>query len=161
VRAARFDGTSVLVLSGLFALIAAAAHDTTGAGAGVAIAAAGAMELHGAGLLRSFDERGMRWLLASQMFLMALILAYALYRLNHASVADTKAAFKGLYTAEQIDQLRSAADAANLTPDDAIRLFNSVLWGAVGAGTVVYQGGMSLYYRSRRAAVAAALREGD
>jgi len=161
LRTARFDGTIVLVLSGAFALIAAAAHDTTGACTGVAIAAAGAMELHGAGLLRSLDEKGMRWLIASQLFLMVFVLAYAFFRLNHASIGETKAVFRSLYTTEQLDQLRSAAGEAKLTPDDALRLFNSTLWAAVGIGTVIYQGGMSIYYRSRRAAVASALREGD
>jgi hypothetical protein len=48
-----------------------------------------------------------------------------------------------------------------LTSDDALRLFNSTLWSAVSIGTVIYQGGMSIYYRRRRAAVATALQEGD
>ena len=160
LRTAQFDGTIVLVLSGAFALIAAAAHDVTGAGTGIAIAAAGTMELHGAGLLRNSKEKGMRWLVASQLFLMALVLAYAWYRLNHISIPETKAVFRSLYTPEQLAQLRSAAAEANLTPDDAVRLFNATLWSAVSIGTVIYQGGMSIYYRRRRAAVATALQEG-
>jgi len=161
LRTAKFDGTIVLVLSGAFALIAAAAHDVTGAGTGIAIAAAGTMELHGAGLLRNCEQKGMRWLAASQLFLMALVLAYAWYRLNHISIPETKAVFRSMYTPEQLAQLRSAASEANLTSDDALRLFNSTLWSAVSIGTVIYQGGMSIYYRRRRAAVATALQEGD
>ena len=140
-------------------MVAAADHDVTGAVTGIAIAAAGAMELHGAGLLRNFDEKGMRWLIASQLFLMAFILAYACYRLNTLSIAETKAVFGSVYTPEQVDEFRSVAREANLTPDDALRLFNTTLWGAVGIGTVIYQGGMSIYYNRRRAAVVTALEE--
>src|SRR5580700_100147 len=53
LRVARFDGVSVLVLAGFFALVSAASGDVSGAAFGLLIAAAGAIELHGMGLLRA------------------------------------------------------------------------------------------------------------
>ena len=50
---------------------------------------------------------------------------------------------------------------SNLTPDEALRQLKSIFCDAVVIGTVIYQGGMSIYYSRRRAAVAAALQEGD
>ncbi len=161
LRTARFDGTTVLFLSGAFALIAAAAHDTTGACTGVAIAAAGAMELHGAGLLRNFDEKGMRWLIASQLFLLVCVLAYADYRLNHFSVAETKALIKSVEPPELLAEARNSLSNQGLSADEALREFNGLAWAAIGIGTLIYQGGMAVYYRRRRAAVASALREGE
>jgi hypothetical protein len=160
LRTARLDGTTVLVLSGAFALLAAASHDVNGAGTGVAIAAAGAMELHGAGLLRKFDEKGMRWLIGSQLFLMACIFAYTYFWLNHVSVAEIKASLKGI-SPDQLDQFREVVKEQNLTPDEALRQLKLLFCGAVAFGTLIYQGGMSIYYSRRRAAVAAALHEGN
>jgi hypothetical protein len=151
----------VLFISGAFALIAAAAHDTTGACTGVAIAAAGAMELHGAGLLRNFDEKGMRWLIASQLFLLVCVLAYADYRLNHFSVAETKALIKSVEPPELLAEARNSLSNQGLSADEALREFNGLAWAAISVGTLIYQGGMAVYYRRRRAAVASALREGD
>ncbi|MGD1030126.1 MAG: hypothetical protein ABSA05_03210 [Opitutaceae bacterium] len=161
LRTARLDGTIVLVLSGAFAVIAAAAHDVIGAGTGIAIAAAGAMELHGTGLLRRFEEKGMRWLIASQLFLMACILAYVSLWLNQVPIEQIKASIRSLYTPDQLAQLRSMTRDSNLTPDEALRQLKSFFCDAVVIGTVIYQGGMSIYYSRRRAAVAAALQEGD
>ena len=159
LRTARLDGTMVLVLSGAFALLAASTHDLSGAAAGLVIAAAGAMELHGAGLLNNREDKGMRWLIGSQLFLLLAILGYASLRLNQASVDEMKTLFKSVYTPEQLAQLRTAARDSGLAADDALRLFNSAVWGAISIGTLIYQGGMSIYYRRRRAAVSAALRE--
>src|SRR5271165_2118927 len=81
LRVARFDGMSVLVLAGFFALVSAASGDVSGAAFGLLIAAAGAVELHGMGLLRAADRRGMSWLVGSQLYLMSVVLGYVGYRL--------------------------------------------------------------------------------
>src|SRR5215212_4806798 len=63
LRLARFDGMGALVLGGMFALVAAANRDFPFAAIGLLAAGAGAVELHGAALLREGEPRGMRWLL--------------------------------------------------------------------------------------------------
>src|SRR5678816_1370684 len=74
LRLARFDGMGALVLGGMFALFAAAARDFPFAAIGLLAAGAGAVELHGAALLRQGDRRGMQWLVASQPYLLLVIL---------------------------------------------------------------------------------------
>src|SRR5215213_5511646 len=81
LRLARFDGMGALVLGGMFALFAAAARDFPFAAIGLLASGAGAVELHGVALLRQGDPRGMRWLVASQPFLLAVILCYCALRL--------------------------------------------------------------------------------
>jgi hypothetical protein len=80
-RLARRDGLSVLMIAGAFALLTAAMGDRTGTAIGLLVSAAGAVELHGAHLLREGETRAMRWLIASQFYLMAVILAYCALRL--------------------------------------------------------------------------------
>src|ERR1035438_1467270 len=91
LRVARFDGASVLGLAGAFALVSAAFRDVTGAVIGLLVAAAGAIELHGASLLRSCDLKGVRWLLGSQLYLLAVILAYCAFRLARPDIASWRA----------------------------------------------------------------------
>jgi membrane-bound ClpP family serine protease len=161
LRTARFNGTSVLFISGGCALLAAALHNVTGAVTGVVIAAAGAMELYGAGLLRNFEKNGMRWLVGSQLFLLTCILFYANYRLNHFSIADTKAFFKSVEPPEALAEVRRSLKNAGVSADDALREFNGFASFLISVGSVIYQGGMAIYYRTRQAAVITALQEGD
>ncbi len=149
----RFDGISVLAVAGGCALISAAAHDLTGAVVGLIVAGAGAIELHGAALLRHGAERGMKWLVGSQLFLMAAILGYVAFRL---ASPDT-AALQKLVTPEIADQIQQAG----MTVEQFITGKLHLVYFAVAAATVLYQGGMSVYYLRRRAAVAQALLEED
>jgi len=151
VRTAKFDGTGILVISGAFALASASVHDVTGAEVGLLVAAAGAMELHGAGLIRNGERRGTDWLVASQLFLLAIILGYVGWRLQRMDIAPMRA----LLTGEQ----RGAILNAGLTVDDFLRLVYRATYGIFGAASLLYQGGLSLYYYRRRTAVAAALND--
>jgi len=92
-RIARFDGLSVLIVAGGFALLSAASKDISGAVIGLLIAAAGAIELHGVALLR-VGRDGMRWLVSSQLYLMAVILAYAGFRLPTSRARPPSRSFR-------------------------------------------------------------------
>ena len=80
LRVARLDGLSVLVISGVFALVSALAGDGLGAVVGLLVAGAGAVELHGATLLEHGEPRGIDWLTGSQGFLLATIALYCALR---------------------------------------------------------------------------------
>jgi len=71
LKVARFDGMSVLILAGLFALVSAAELDVSGTIWGILITAAGAVELRGVKLLKA-RKPGMQWLIASQLYLCLL-----------------------------------------------------------------------------------------
>jgi hypothetical protein len=154
LRVARFDGVSVLFLAGFFALVSAASGDVSGAAFGLLIAAAGAVELHGMGLIKAADRRGMSWLIGSQLYLMSVVLGYVGYRIANP---DSDPIMKVAKTA-----LASEIRQAGMDPEQFMAEFPRelrLLYLAVAALTVLYQGGMALYYMRRRAAVEAAVDE--
>jgi hypothetical protein len=164
LRVARFDGISVLGFAGACALVSAAMGDVAEAIVGLIVAAAGAIELHGATLLRLGNFRGMRWLVSSQAYLMSAILGYAALKLQHPDVA-TLHRIMTQYSAtagqDAMDQLNAQLQEQGMTMDQALVGFLTLVYLALAAATLVYQGGMIVYYMRRREAVAAALDEED
>jgi hypothetical protein len=151
LRVARFDGVSVLGVAGAFALISAASRDVSGAVIGLLVAAAGAIELHGVTMLRVGRPGGMRWLVASQLYLMATMLGYVALRIASPDIAS----IKPIVTSELAEQIQ----AAGMSVDQFLLEFLRLVYFVVAAATVLYQGGMTLYYLRRRAAVEIALQE--
>ncbi len=151
LRVARFDGISVLGIAGAFALLSGASRDIPGAAIGLLVAAAGAIELHGAGLLKAGDARGTGWLIGSQFYLMSVLLGYAALRLARPEIAPIRA----IVTSELAEQIQ----LAGMTVDQFLLEFVRMVYIGVAVATVLYQGGMALYYLKRRAAIAAALEE--
>lgn len=149
VRVANFDGTSVLAVAGLLALLAASMGDYLGAATGLLVAAAGAIELHGVGLLRAGDGRGMNWLVASQPYLLAMIGGYCAYRLGSYDPALLRAAMN--------DEMRATIAQAGYAEDGFLRTVHTLTYTVLALATLAYQGGMTIYYWRRRAAVVAAL----
>lgn len=149
LRLARFDGLSVLAIAGLFALLAGAMGDWVGAVVGLLVAGAGAAELHGVMRLRHGDPRGLRWLIGSQVFLLMSVLAYCALRLARPELGPLRATV----TSEMKEQL----EVIGLTVDQFLGQLYRLVYLAVALLTVLYQGGMALYYYRRREAVARAL----
>jgi len=153
VRVSRFDGLMVLTVSGAFAVASALIHDETGTLVGLLVAGTGAVELHGAALLRHGLDRGMRWLVGSQLLLMAAVIGFAAWSLHHVDAATLKwmtdAAVAGPNRAKLAEYGMSEADAG--------LLFYKTCFVSLAAATFLYQGGMVVYYLRRGAAVKAAL----
>jgi hypothetical protein len=172
LRVARFDGTSILVIAGTFALGSASLHDTEGTGISLMVAGAGAIELHGVGLLRHGEERGLRWLVSSQIYLMMAMLGYVAFSLRHVDIdairqlishlLELLRQFLGPQDSETVipqflANSRQAIAQAGLTVDDFLRQMYVLIYTVVGVLTVLYQGTMAIYYARRQTAVAAAL----
>lgn len=151
LRVARFDGMGILVFAGFFAVLSAAGGDRVGAIFGLLIAGAGAFELHGGSLLEHADHRGMNWLIGSQVFLMASVLAYCEFRMSNADVALLRSAV----TSDVKAQLASIG----WTVDQFINFSVRLVGYGVAIGTVLYQGGMTIYYIRRRQLVLRAIEE--
>jgi len=153
LRVARMNGASVLAISGVFALVSAGARDLSGAVVGLMVAASGAVELHGAALLRNGRENGMRWLVSSQVLLAAVVLAYVAIRIRNPDIST--------YRAVLTDEQRTVIRQTGMSEDAfLVATYRFVNWAIAGA-TLAYQGAMTLYYTRRRAPVTAALREGE
>jgi len=141
----------VLVIAGTFALISALAGDFLGAIIGLLVAGAGAIELHGETLLLHGEVRGMNWLLGSQFTLLVCILSYCALRLVHVSLPPVPA--------EVAPVLESTAQQLGMTVEAYMLFVYRLVFRLVAGLTVLYQGGMMLYYWRRRRAVARALDE--
>jgi hypothetical protein len=148
------DGAVVLALAGAFTLVSASAGNQVEMLIGLLIAGAGAFELHGAGLLQGGEIRGLRWLVVSQLYLLVTVLLYVGLRLVSFDPA--------LINLIMTDTLRQRYLDAGLTSeqiDQVVQWSYHLTYAIVGVLTIVYQGGMAIYYYRRRTAVAAALAE--
>ena len=149
LRVANFDGISVMAVAGMLALASASVRDFSGAAIGLLVAAAGAIELHGAGLLKAGERRGMNWLIASQPYLAAIILLYCAVRLANFDLSLLREAM----TAD----LRKSLEETGYQEERFLRTVYMLTYGALAFGTLAYQGWMTLFYYRRREAVAAAV----
>jgi hypothetical protein len=165
IKIARFDGLSVLILSGLCTLGAIALGAWGSIGTGLLITAAGWSEWHGAKLLQRGRARGIGWLVRSQLYLLSIILLYVIgkmtsfdldpenVRLHIQQMNPLFAQFTGRTIQEYLEDV-------GLTVQDVPRLartFFYAAFGTVALVTLIYQGGLALYYRRRTEAVYAAL----
>lgn len=150
----RFNGWSVVVIAGLGALLALVLGDLVGAFIGLLAAVAGWMEVRGHRMLRRRDPAGMTWLVRSQMFLLSVILVYCITRLGSFD-ADTA---MGNLTPDMEAMLKEAGLArADILP--MIRTAFLATYLTVAVVSIIYQGGMALYYRGKTRLVTAALAE--
>ena len=149
LRVANINGMSVLAVAGMVTLAVASTGNWVGAAIGLSIAASGAIELHGAGLLRGGDSRGMRWLIASQPYLLAVVLIYCGLRLANYDPA--------VFDAAMTDELRLALEQAGYEKERFFRMVYVGTYTVLAIATFIYQGLMTLYYARRREAVERAL----
>ncbi|MES2694018.1 MAG: hypothetical protein V4773_11130 [Verrucomicrobiota bacterium] len=149
LRLARFDGLSVFLLSTLFAVMAAGNGEARFAVIGLLAAGAGALELHGVALLRHGESRGMRWLIASQPFLLAIIYAYCALRLSHVEIPQLPESSQ--------ERLKAQLETLQMTQEEFFRMVNRLTAQIVAVVATVYQGWLMIYYLRRRRAVAQAV----
>lgn len=153
VRMANFDGTSVLLLGGMFALLTALGGERPFAIVGLLAAGAGALELHGVSLLRAGDRRGMTWIIASQPLLLVVILGYCGLRLTHFEVPDIPDTMRAMTAI--------SAENLGLSVEDYFRRINQLTLAVLALAALGYQGGMTIYFLRRREPVERALADGD
>ena len=170
LKVSTFEGRTVLVLSGGFGLLSAMSADWLGACVGALVAGAGAVELHGGSLLRQGRARGMNWLVRAELLLLNTVLLYVAVKLvtfrppptfDALFSPDMRAALaeKGLSLAQVKDQLYSAS---GYNEKDLLVLYVKFFRGVyalVAVLTLLFQGGMALYFHRRRKIVSVALGE--
>jgi hypothetical protein len=149
---ARLDGWSILIVAGLGSLLALGLGDLVGMLVGLLVAGAGAMELRGHGMLRRREAAGMRWLVRSQLFLLSVLLAYCASRLGSF---DRESVLGNLSPDMAAALQESGVEQADILP--LVQTMFYVLYGSIALVTLLYQGGMALYYRSRTARITAFL----
>ena len=127
--------------------------DPMGLFVGLLAISAGALEIHGRRRLGRRDPRGMNWLVRAQLLLLVVVLVYAISRV---------ASYDGdLAVANLTPEMRAALQEMQLDPAELEPMVQLVVWvgyGSIMLVTCFYQGGLSIYYRSRKALVTQALK---
>jgi hypothetical protein len=152
LKVSRLNGWSVAIFAGLCSLVTLVSGDPVGVSVGLLVTLGGALEVRGHRMLQHGDAAGMKWLVRSQLVVLGTIWVYAATRL----VSFDAELLSELITPD----LRASLNEVGLTTEDIlplVRRFFYLLYGSVMAATLIYQGGLALYYRRRTALVAQAL----
>ena len=152
LKISRLNGWSVAIFAGLCTLISLAFGDLVGGGIGVLVVASGIMEIHGHRLLKRRDSAGLTWLVRSQLFLLSVILVYAVSQLFSF---DSEYILSNLTPDLEALLKESGISRAEIVP--LVQTFFRAFYGAVILATVIYQGGMAFYYRRKSPLVAEVL----
>jgi hypothetical protein len=153
LRHARSNGMGVLIVGSTFALLGATAKEIVPVMSWLLVAGTGAMTLHGASLLAHGRTRGLNWLVGSQLFCMAFILALCGWQLTHVDLSPLRAAMDA--------KMQESVKETGLSNDEFLLISYRLTYAFIALVTVLYQGGMALYYLRRRDAVFAAFEETD
>ena len=146
------DGWSVAVIASLGVLLTLIIGDWLGTGIGLLVLAAGVLELHGRRQIMRRDSDGLKQLVRAQLFLLAVILVYCTSRLGSFD-ADTAMAS---LTPDMEALLKEAGlERADILP--LVRITFFATYGGVALLSLLFQGGLILYYRRKTRLVTAAL----
>ena len=152
LRLSKINGWSVAIISGLGALVSLLFGDLFGCAIGALVLWGGITEIKGNHKLRRKDIDGMRLLVWAQLMVLGVIWVYAA-----SSLGSFDAEFALSNQTPEMQQILTDAgvDTAELTT--LIRLIFYVFYGVVMVVTLIYQGGLALYYRRRTPFVQEAL----
>lgn len=146
------DGWSIVIVAGLSALVSLAFVSPTGIVVSLLALVTGTMELRGRARLVRRDASGMRLLVRAQLILLSVILVYCAKNLGSFDAETTM----GNLTPD----MAAALNEAGLTQADILPLVRLTFYATytiLAVVSLVFQGGLTLYYRSRTARVTAFL----
>ena len=139
------NGWSIAGVAGLSALVVILFGQVFGFLVGIAVAVGGLMELRGGRLLSNGSAVGIRWLAASQVYLMAVLWSYAGYSLTQFDKSDPWARFSPHFK-DFVLKINPDVYLVELMLEFSYYATYISLIIAV----LIYQGGLCLYYLSRK-----------
>lgn len=152
LRISGINGWCVTVAAGLSTLVSLAMTDLIAGLTGAIVAAGGITELRGRKALLQGDAAGMRKLFLAQLIVLAMIWSYAVTQLLTFDAASLVAALP-----EEIFAMVAEAGIDSDTLRRMIAIIHTATYGVLILATLIYQGGLALYYRHRAPLVAAVL----
>lgn len=154
LRISGVNGWSVTIAAGLGTLFSLVFTDLIAIITGAVVAFGGITELQGRMALLRGEARGMRQLCLAQLIVLMMLWVYAITQLL---TFDAAALLAKLPT----DILTMAHDAGwdESALASVFRLANLLTYGVLMLVTLIYQGGLAIYYRHRSPLVAAMLSE--
>ena len=146
----RLDGRSVIFIAGLSTLLSLCFLDWFGVIIGGLVTFAGAYELRGHKRLLSGNADGMSHLVRAQLLILATIWVYSITSLVTFNEAKSVA------------HLNSALGSYGMDSSDSgpyLKQLNRLTYSTVLGVTLLFQGGLAIFYQSRRVIIAQALAE--
>ncbi|MFA6962080.1 MAG: hypothetical protein WC205_15100 [Opitutaceae bacterium] len=146
------DGWSISLFAGLCTLISLLFGEWIGVSIGGIITACGIFELRGRKQLTRGNIDGFKWLVRSQVFILCTVLLYAS---ENMFAYDEATLLAGM-----TDDIRNALSQAGLSVEDLRPLMKPVVYGfylIVMGVTLIFQGGLAIFYQRSRPSVVAAL----
>lgn len=95
-------------------------------------------------------------MIAGELGLLLILLFYASWMMTHFDFVEFQRNLLEWY----LEYMNTKFESANISPDDLPAVFqfsNTITYGLVGILTLVYQGGLALFYHRQRPAIAQAL----
>ena len=141
----RINGWSIVSFAALCSIVVLLMGDLFGFGVGVAVTISGVMELRGHRLLTNRDSSAFFWLGASQMYLVAVLWAYATHQLLKFDSDNPWAMFP-----PEFKELILSINPDTYLVEALIRITYPATYFVLILVVLVYQGGLCLYYISRK-----------
>jgi hypothetical protein len=146
------DGWSITVFAGLCTLISLLFGEWVGVYIGGTITCAGIIELRGRARLLNGNLTGLSWLIGAQVLVLATIGLYAFRNL----LAFDQAAIMANLTPEMREYLELSGIAVS-TVESLLKPVYHALYLTVITVTLLFQGGLALFYFSRREKIGEAM----
>ena len=146
------DGWSIAIFAGLCTFISLLFGEWIGVSIGAMITFAGVVELRGRTRLLRGNISGLDWLIRAQVLILATV---GLYAFRNLLAFD-----EAVLLAEVTPEIRNAIDQLGISMADIERLMKPIYYGlylTVIGVTLLFQGGLALYYASRRTKITGAL----
>ena len=146
MRISTINAWSVTFIAGAFTVLSLLALSVPGVVVGAAVAAAGPTELYGQRKLEDDPRTARTWMVGSQIWLMVCVLSYCAWRLLSL---DPENPFVVFGDAAQVFEL---VEVFGIPQSYLASLFIQafyITYGLIAALTLLFQGGLAMYYRSR------------
>jgi len=143
LRISKINAWTVTIISGGFAVLNLIGMSLIGVLVGGGVAGAGLMEMRGHRRLEAGEPGARDWMVFSQVWLILCVLAYCGSRLAALDPADP---FALLGDPDGLHELVALAGISLEELGDLFVQIYTYTYGAVAALTVVFQGGLGLYY---------------
>jgi len=138
----RINGYSIIIFAGLCCLICIFMGSWSGVIICLAVAASGYMELIGGKKLKDNMPDAAKWFIASQLWLMGLLISYAVYKLLSFEPSHISALLSPELKTLVETQLNLTAEAFT----EMIAGIYNLIYISIIAATTIYQGGLCYYY---------------
>ena len=152
LRLAAINGWCVTVAAGLGALVSLIMADVIAGITGAIVMLGGITELRGRRAILRGDATGVRKLFVAQLIVLAMVWTYAVTQLL---TFDAATVIAGLPAEVHTMIADAAIDPAMF--ERMVTIAHTAVYGVLLLATLIYQGGLALYYRHRAPLVASVL----